>query len=149
MTIVAIQDALEALINTTLPSYVKLSDSQDVGDNPNIYLNKGFATAIGSGQREPRELCNGLSIARSMTVILTNSYNASLDAESRKDLEQALAIDQTALMLAIENNRSLSGTCTNAVFVSDNGIEYIVDESYNKQYIGIVSDINIQYIERV
>ena len=148
MSIVAIQDALEALIKTTLPSYVKLSDAVDVADNPNIYLNKGFATAIGPAVREQKELCNGLFIARSFTVVLTNTYNASLDAETRKDLEQALAVDQTALMLALEGNRALSGTCTNAVYVSDNGIEYIVDEQYQKQYIGIVSDINIQYIER-
>lgn len=148
MTIVAIQDALEALINTTLPSYVKLSDSQDVGDNPNIYLNKGFATAIGPAERDQTEFCNGISVKRSFTVILTNSYNASLDAESRKDLEQALAIDQTALMLALEYDRTLGGTRVNAFYETDNGIEYIVDDSYNKQYIGIISDIKIQYSER-
>ena len=149
MSIVAIQDALEGLINTTLPTYVKLSDAVDIADNPNVYLSKGFATAIGAANREEKELCNGLFIARSFAVILTNTYNPDLDAETRKDLEQSLVVDQTALLLAIEGNRALNGTCTNAVYVGDNGIEYIVDEQYQKQYIGIVTDINIQYIERV
>lgn len=149
MTITAIQDALDALINTTLPAYVRLSDATDVADNPNIYLNRGFATAIGSASREQRELCNGMYVNRIFTVILTNTYNASLNAEARKDLEQALAADQTSLMLAIETNRSLNGTCINAIYDNDNGIEYIVDQQYQKQYIGIVSDISIQYIERV
>ena len=148
MSIVAIQDALEALINTTLPDYVKLSDSQDVADNPNIYLDKGFATALASAERDQTEFCNGISLKRSITVVLTNSYNASLDAETRKDLEQSLVIDQTALILALEYDRTLVGTAVNAFYEADNGIEYIVDDTYQKQYIGIISDIKIQYSER-
>jgi len=148
MTITAIQDALDALINTTLPAYTKLSDSTDVADNPNIYLNKGFATAFGSSERDQTEFCNGISMKRSFTIILTNSYNASLDANKRQDLEQALMEDHIALMLAIEYDRTLSGTCVNAYYDNDNGIEYIVDDTYQKQYIGIISDIKIQYSER-
>jgi len=148
MSIVAIQDALEALINTTLPDYVKLSDSQDVADNPNIYLNKGFATALAAAERDQTEFCNGISLRRSITVVLTNSYDASLDAETRKDLEQSLVLDQTALILALEYDRSLAGTAVNAFYEADNGIEYIVDDTYQKQYIGIISDIKIQYSER-
>jgi hypothetical protein len=148
MTIAQIQDALDTLIVATLPGYAKLSDSADVADNPNVYLNKGFATAFGNGERDATEFCNGLFIKRSFTLVLTNSYNANLDADRRQDLEQALMADHTALMLALEYDRTLSGTCVNAYYQSDQGIEYIVDDTYQKQYIGIITDITIQYSER-
>lgn len=149
MGIMAIQDALDALVAATVPTYIKLSDATDITDNPNIYLEKGFATSIGGAVRETRELCNGIFINRSMTLILTNSYDPNLDADSRRDAEQALMQDQVSILLALNADRQLGGNCTDVVYSSDNGIEYIVDQEYNKQYIGIVTEINIQYVERV
>jgi len=149
MSITAIQDALDSLISTTHADYEKLSDATDPSDNPNLYLAKGFATSIGAGVREQKELCNGIYISRSFSIILTNIYNPNLDASERKSLEQAIISDQADILLALNSNRTLSGTCIDAVYDNDNGIEYIVDEKYQKQYIGVVTDITVQYIERV
>lgn len=148
MSISTIQDALDSFIEATLSGYKRLSDSNDIGDNPNVYLNKGYASAFGSAESTGTEFCGGLTFTRVVTVALTNTYNASLDAERRKDLEQSLMIDHEALMLALEYNRDLGGVCINASYESDNGLEYIVDETYNKQYIGIFSEIKLQYSVR-
>ncbi len=144
-----VQDALDALIETTLPGYVRLSDSYDAPDNPNLYLKKGYATAYGAGENVTTDFCVGsIHIKRSFTVVLTNTYNASLDADKRQGLEQALMEDHLAMVLAVESDPTLGDVCIVAGYESDGGLEYIVDEKFNKQFIGIVSNFQIQYIER-
>jgi hypothetical protein len=144
-----VQDALDAIIEATLPDYVRLSDSYDAPDNPNLYLKKGYATAYGPGQRSGGNFCNGsVQIQRRFTVVFTNVYNASLDADKRQLLEQSLMGDQQKVILAVECDPTLEGACIVAEYDTDSGLEYIVDEKYNKQFIGIVSNFEIQYIER-
>lgn len=144
-----VQDALDALIETTLADYVRLSDSYDAPDNPNIYLKKGYATAFGAGQNNTTNFCAGsIQVLRRFTMVLTNVYNASLDADKRQLLEQSLMSDQQKVILAVECEPTLNGNCITAAYDTDDGLEYIVDEKYNKQFIGIVSNFEIQYIER-
>ena len=148
-TVTDVQDALDALIESTLTDYVRLSDSYDAPDNPNLYLKKGYATAYGPGQNNTNNFCSGsLQILRRFTVVFTNVYSASLDAEKRQALEQALMEDQQSVLLALECDPTLSANCVSARYDTDGGIEYIVNDKYQKQFIGIVSNFDIQYIER-
>jgi hypothetical protein len=144
-----VQDALDTIIEANLPGYVRLSDSYDAPDNPNLYLKKGYATAYGPGQNNSSNFCSGeVQIKRRFTVVFTNVYNASLDADKRQLLEQSLMSDQQKVILAVECDPTLNGNCITAAYDTDEGLEYIVDEKYNKQFIGIVSNFEIQYIER-
>jgi hypothetical protein len=150
MTVITdIQNALDAKIEATLPGYVRLSDSYDAPDNPNLYLKKGYATAYGPGENDSDNFCVGdIRIKRQFVVVLTNTYNASLDADKRQLLEQNLMEDHLKIALAVESDPSLGDVCIDSGYETDGGLEYIVDEKFNKQFIGIVSNFQIRYIER-
>lgn len=146
--IVDIENALNALIESTLPGYVMLSDAYDTPDNINIHLEKGYSTGFGSAIRGSSDFCKGdVDIQRVMVVALTNVYAPNLDASNRQSLEQSLMNDHFSLIGAIECNPTLNGNCSIATYTDDQGIEYVTDD--RKQYIVIFTNILIRYIERV
>lgn len=146
--IVDIQNALNQIIETTLPDYVMLSDAYDTPDNVNIHLEKGYSTAFGAGDRGSSDFCKGdVDIQRTMAIALTNIYAPNLDADNRQSLEQGLMDDHFEMLGAIECNPTLNGNCSISTYTNDSGIEYVTDD--RKQYIVIFTNILIRYIERV
>lgn len=147
--VVAVQNALNALVASTLPEYDHLSDSLDSADNTMLTLDKGFASSLGDAKNINSDYCNQgqTMIERAFPVILSNVYAASFDASGRILLEQSLYNDHAQVVAAIKNNITLSGTCVDARFDGDSGLEYL--EGENKKFIVIISNVIIKYIEGV
>lgn len=146
--IVDIQNALNTIIETTLPGYVMLSDAYDTPDNVNIHLEKGYSTAFGAGARGSSDFCKGdVDQQRVMAIALTNVYAPNLNADKRQSIEQALMDDHFAMLGAIECNPTLNQNCSLSTYTDDGGIEYVTDD--RKQYIVIFTNILIRYVERV
>ena len=145
---VDLRTSLSALIESTLPGYVKLPDSLDSTDNPYIHLEKGYSIGYSGASNASDNFCKGdVRIKRNYQVVLTNVYVANLDADYRESLENQLINDHFSLVAAIECEPTLNGDCISAQFENDNGIEYLISDE--KQFIIIVSNILIDYIERV
>ena len=143
-----IMTALNSAIAATLPGYDQLSDSLDRADNTNLWLDKGFATAFGSGQNSTNEFCDFKTqiIDRTFQVMLTNSYAPTLDPDYRRQLEASLMDDQWTLRSKILGDPYLGGLAMDARYIDDSGIEYL--ESDNKQFIIIMTNFTIKYTER-
>ena len=140
--IVDIQDAMNTIIESALPSYVMLSDAYDTTDNANIHLEKGYSTGFGSAVRGGNDFCKGdVDIERNLVVALTNVYTPNLDATYRQDLEQGLMDDHFAMLAQIECNPTLNQNCITSSYEADQGIEYLADD--RKQYIVIFITIII------
>lgn len=145
---VDVQIALNTLIETNLPGYVKLPDAYDSPDNPTIELEKGYSVGFGSADNTTDNFCKGtIQLNRTYQLILTNVYSPSLDANYRETLEQSLINDHFTIIGQIECDPTLQGNCINAQYSSDAGIEYLSGD--RKQFIIIVSNISIDYIEGV
>lgn len=142
-----IQTALESLIETTLPDYVKLPDSYDSEDNAVINLEKGYSTGFGAGLNNSDNFCKGeIRVQRAMSFILTNTYTANLDPTYRSSLEKSMMDDHTAVLKAIECSDQLGGSLI-VEYDFDSGIEYLTTEF--KQFIIITTTISVDYIEGV
>lgn len=145
-----IRDALNAIIETALPEYTKLSDSIDTGDNVNLVLAKGYSVAYGPADNASRDVCmTHIHRRRSFSFALTNLYVANQDADARETAEDSLMNDQNTVVQAIHRDPTLSSTASSSDYGFDNGIEYLVNDQGEKQYIMIVTTVSVDYFEGV
>lgn len=143
-----IHAAFGTLIEATLPGYIELTDSIDVSENSAMDLEKGYSINYGSASNESDNFCKGeIRVQRVLTVVLTNTYVANLDVAFRNDMEGDLIDDHTALIAATECNITLDGAAMSVQYSNDGGLEYMIDDV--KQYIVILSDFTVDYIEEV
>lgn len=143
---VDIRDALNSLVESALPNYVKLSDSYETIDNADLILKKGYSVGFGPAERASDEWCQGvIRIRRTYQIVLTNIYLANCDADYRESLENDLMNDAFAVMAALERDPTLTGENTNSFYVNDNGVEYLIDD--RKQFIIVVMTASADYFE--
>lgn len=143
---VDIRTAINSLIATVLPDYVKLSDSYETTDNINMILSKGYSVGFGPAERTSDEFCQGfIKIRRSYQIILTNVYTPNLDADYREDLENSLIDDEFKIIAALERDPTLTGENIRSFFSTDNGVEYLIDD--RKQFIIVVISASAEYYE--
>lgn len=143
---VDIRTAINTLIETVLPDYVKLSDSYETPDNASIVLTKGYSVGFGPAERTSDEFCQGyIKIRRSYQIVLTNLYTPNLDADYRESLENSLMDDEFAVIAALEKDPTLTGENINSFFATDNGLEYLIDD--RKQFIIVVITASAEYYE--
>lgn len=145
-----IRDALNTIIETALPAYKKLSDSIDTGDNPGIMLAKGFRVAYGPADNSSRDWdMTTIQRRRQFSFALTNAYVPNQDADGRGATEDVLMNDQNTIVKLIHSDPELTGTAISSDFAFDNGIEYLLNEDNEKQYIMIVTTVSVDYHEGV
>lgn len=141
-----IRDALSALIEDTLPGYVKLPDSIESSDNAVINLDKGYSVGYGPAVNESDIICpNNTRIERAYALVLTNAYVANLDADYRESLEDSLLDDVENLVSQIEINNTLGGLSVNSTYSDDGGIEYLT--AGEKQFLVIVLTITVDFFQ--
>lgn len=145
-----IRDALNLIIQTALPTYMKLTDSIDTIDNASIMLQKGFRVGYGPADNSSREWCmTHIQRRREFRFALTHAYVPNLDADGRQAAEDALMDDQNTVVKAVHADPELTGVAISSDFAFDNGIEYLLNDSGEKQYIMIVTTISVDYYEGV
>lgn len=145
-----IRDALNTIIQTALPTYMKLSDSIDTIDNASVMLQKGFRVSYGPADNSGREWCmTHIQRRRQFTFALTNAYVPNQDADGRQDAEDALINDQNEVVKAVHRDPELTGAAISSDFAFDNGIEYLLSDLGEKQYIMIVTTVSVDYYEGV
>lgn len=149
MSLVAdIYDKLHVIMSTELSTYTRIPNAYEPNENPELFLRKGYGIGYGAGTNTNRQICDKFSIRRTYTIVLINQvYSTMTNSSSRGTFESSLMNDQKTLINAIENDITLTGSCINARFVGDSGIEY-VDGDSNK-YILIESSFDIEYLETI
>jgi len=145
-----IRTQLETIVQGVLPTYTLLSDGIDSKDNAIQLLNKGFAIGYGSSEGNYDEWCMGqMRQRREFRIILTNIYVPGTRADYRVGLETSLMEDEFLVIGAITSNVTLTGYAINTQFATDQGIQYLTDETSGKQFITIIMAIIVDYIEGV
>lgn len=147
---VDIRDAINTIIETALPTYQKLTDAIDTADNVNLMLAKGYRVGYGAADNSSRDWCTTeIARKRQFSFVMTNIYVPNLDADARETTEDTLINDQNTVILAIHSDPTLGSTASNSDFAFDNGIEYLLDDAGEKQYIMIVTTLTVEYFEGV
>lgn len=121
---------LYAQLNTTLPTlfstHKKMVDPQNVENNDNFILNKGYGFYIGPSTNTNRLINCKYSISRNVTIVLTRSNKGTdRDTTIRETAELALLEDQHILVKAMEADVDLNQVVASFKYTSDNGVEYL------------------------
>lgn len=143
-----IYDGLITLIQANTTGYIQLADAYDIGSNDILRIEKGFSLGFLNGANTNRYLTKEeLTLERSFNITFTNLYTAiETDPVTRSAIEKQFMEDAFVVWKALEVVSHLGGTqVANARYVSDEGIQYLFDESIKA--ITIVSEISIEYFE--
>lgn len=141
-----IHDAIYARVISLLPNHKELTNPRFMEQNDALYLRKGFAINITSGENTNRDFACSLSYRR--TLLLTNTlqvFGTDRDTTLRKTTEKNLLEDQFLLIKDIEKDPTLNQVTNQINFLSDNGIQEVFFEQGS--FLMIQSQINFEYFE--
>lgn len=128
-----------SLIETALPTYVRIPDPYDPEKNASLILDKGYGLGFGPANNTERMKCPQLSIAREFFVVLTNKIvSLENDSNQRGSIEKSLFEDHFALVKAVEADPTLGGAAVITKYVSDGGLEFLNGEQAKHFLIEIV-----------
>ena len=141
--------AIYSLLSSNLTAYNELPDAYDLEGNTELFLRKGYAVQVGSGNNEvERSVSCHRWTTRTFTFILTNKVTTTREnKDSMKALQKAILEDQETILQALYYDRTLGELAQDAIFISDAGIEYLtIDEV---KYFRIDTTIEVTYIKQV
>lgn len=145
-----VYDALAARVLAVLPNHLSLENPYALSECSDQVLTKGVGIAMGEGVNTNRYIgCDKMSIKRSFRVIVTREVTATkFDTTSRISAEKTLFEDQKLVLEDIENDPTLnSSAVTQSMYVSDNGVEFVLDNKHN--FMKLDSLIEIEYIQDI
>jgi hypothetical protein len=139
-------DALVTKVSTTLPTYTQLPESYVIEENPEQFMNKGFAVAFQSETNDEYHATNLLNLDREFSVILVNKIAATINNRTLKStLEKALVDDGYALVKACYNDLTLGQVATVVSYVGSTGIEYVTAANGTERFISVILTFSVKY----
>ena len=152
----SIYDGLVTRISTVLPNHNRLPFAVDIDQNIESRMVKGWGLSFAGGAVNTKRVMAGqdgkMSIDRTFLVsIVRKVYAQDQNIASRALAEKQLLEDHKLLVEDLEKDPSLglsaNGLCINARYEGDSGLEFAIPDE--RQFIMIVSSINIEYFEQL
>ena len=146
--ITTIYDEAITLIEGVLPNHQRLANPYQIEENPEIWLDQGYAVAIRTGVNTKRQISCRLSIERQISIVITRKYYGNdADASRKATTEKSLLEDQLLIINEFESQTPFS-VSTKSEFVSDSGIVFVFS-SEEKPFYMIESTFGIEYFENI
>ena len=142
----SIYDLLVTRLTTLYPSHKRLPHAYQIGQNPDTYLDKGWALAVRDGVNSNRIVGCNLSVVRNFSVVLTRKFKSrELDPAKKSDTEKDLLEDLQILMDSLESNTVLDVSLgTHLVkYLGDSGIIQVREDQ--DSYLSIVVETSVEY----
>lgn len=144
----AIYDAFVTIMGTVLPSYAQIPNAYEIGDNANLFLQKGFAVAVGPAVNTNRLVGCKMSVQRTVSVLITNQLTASItDSNGIGSVVKSLLEDHYSLIREVEKDPTLLGSASAALYSSDGGIEYLT--AGQAKYLLCELAFDVEYFENL
>lgn len=138
--------ALVGLMGTLFPLHNRLSNAYKIEENNDLFLRKGWAIGIFSGNNTERKVGCKFSINRIISITFTRKYEAlENDPSGKSDYELELMEDQYLLVNELEQNPTLDNTVPIIKYIDDSGIQYIRTET--DRYLMLQMTVSIEYLE--
>jgi hypothetical protein len=145
-TIETVYDTFTDKVAAALTGYARIANPYDLADNPDIILRKGYGVAIGPGTNTERFVgCIATWEANFVVGIILQVASTENNVDGRSTTERNLLEGVEALLIAFENDPSLSGNVIKAVVNSHSGIQYIPGE--RGKYVAIEIDFTVEYLQ--
>lgn len=138
-------DELNTILIGLFPNKIQLANAISIEQNTDAALKDGYGIHIGPGLNTNRHVSCKMSLQRGMTIILTiQSFANELRTAERYVAMKALLEEHFILTKRFENDPTLT-TAGNFVFLSDAGIQQVINES--NQFFKIETLFKMEYFE--
>ena len=148
MSISTIHDNLYSTVSTLFSTKTELRDPYNIAGNPDPFLRDGYGITWETGELN-EELVGPCAYVeqRNVGIVLTKIV-ARLDTNTsaRRTAEKALLVDRSSLVNQIKQNPPVLNAAEFFEFVSDEGIQSVVDEKQNIIYLKMNFTIRFQAI---
>lgn len=139
-------DAIRTRVSTLLSGHKKLSNNRVIEENAALYLDRGYAVAIGPGVNTNRLVGCKMSLNRSVIVTVTRAhFGVDLDTAVRDTLEKTLLEDQFLIIKDLEKDPTVSEAVAKINYTNDNGIEEVFIEEGH--FLMIQTIFDFEYFE--
>lgn len=140
-------DEAHTAVSALLPNHTRLSNPYQIEQNPDNWLDKGYAIAIGPGTNTNRKLSCQLSIERTLVITVTRKYFANdTDAARKYTTEKLLEEDQFLIVKSFEKRSPFQTISVRSAFVGDNGIQIVVPD---RPFYMLQSNFVVEYFENL
>lgn len=141
-----IYDKIDTLLAGTLTGYTKVPDPYAPEMNNKLFLQKGYGLAFGDDNNRNRLVGCRISIEQEFVVplinqIMTTDHNSTAHANAEKSIIE----DKFKIIKALENDKTLSGTCAKCLYVGSSAIQYL--EGDREKYLLTEIIISTEYLE--
>ena len=143
-----IYDALVSKIETALPTYTRIPNPYDIGENPDVLLDAAYGIAVGAGTNTQRFVGCATTWEREFTIgLITQKVNLENDTLGKASIEKALLENHKTLLLALEADPSLGAICIKSYMISDAGIQYLEGEGDRGKFLALEVSLVVEYLE--
>lgn len=144
----SIHDAIYSLLATIYPTKNQLADGLVMENNADLDIANGYGVSLGDGRNTERLTSCQFSVSRNVDIILTKEIYAShQDKAAFLAAEKALFEDQYSLLNEIEKNDTIDSLVINRKYISDTGLQRLIDSDAHKQFLSITTTFEFEYIE--
>ena len=138
-----IYDAIITKIETELPAYSRIPNPYSIDENTAILMRKAYGLAIGAGSNTERYVGCFATWERSYTIgLVCQVVNTENDTVGRAMIEKDIIDAHRLILLAFEQDPSLSGQCIKAVITGDTGIQYLAGD--NGKFLAVEIDLAVE-----
>lgn len=137
-------------IETSLPSYSRISNPYEPDTNSILQLKQGYGLGIGAGVNTERFASGQQSIEQEFIVLLIKQITATMNqASARASIENDILDDMATLSLDVEKSTILNNTslCFVSKFISHSGIEIITPEDSQARFFSLELTFSTEYFE--
>jgi len=143
-----VYDTLVTTLTALYPSHVRLPQPYKPEENNKIYLRKGWGIVMAAGENDQINISCEVHVTRTFNVVLTRQYfGLEHDVSTKEDVEKDLMEDQFLLINEVESNVTQNEMLTSASYVSDNGIEFVLQGS--DRFLILNTTLAVKYVENV
>lgn len=141
-------DAINTFIGTYFPNHKVLVNPYDLQKNDKLILNKAIGFYLGPAVNTNRQISCYHSVRRDLVFNLTRvNRGTDRDDDIRQTVEKELLEDHFTLVKEFEKDPTMQSLCSNTLWTSDNGIEFVYDDKIS--YLKIETRFSIEYLEQL
>lgn len=146
--ITTVYTALVAKMVATYPQHLRLTDADDLENNDQARLRKGWGLRLAQGRNTRRVICPEYHLERQAIVSLTREGPAlNSDNATREAAKLALLEDLHLLIAQSVTDLTLDGAVINFQFREDTGPEELLKDG--RWYVAIEATFGVEYSQQV
>lgn len=141
-------DAINTFIGANFSGHKIYVNPYDLTLNDEFILNKGIGFYLAGATNTNRQISCYHSVSRELVFNISRvNRGTERDRTIRQTVEKELLEDHFTLIKEFEKDPTIQSLCSNTLWTSDGGIEFVYGDRIS--YLKIETRFNIEYLEQL